>query len=360
MPFVLSTIAARTALGKAKLECQSRPGRISMNDDGWAALLPPLLQSAGLPHEGFSVEPLTGGVSSDIVRIVLADGRLACAKRALRKLKVATDWQAPLERNHYEIAWLRRAAAIVPGAAPKVLGEDPVRGIALLEYLPPADYSLWKADLLAGHADPQVAVRVADTIGRIHAATLRDAAVAAEFPTDHLIDALRYDPYLRFLAGRHADLSASILSTLERSFRSKLALVHGDVSPKNILVRTADGQPVLLDAECAWYGDPAFDAAFCLNHLLLKSIHLPDIAPELRQQARDFADTWLSHFPADLRAMLDDRAAALLPCLMLARVDGKSPVEYLSSDSRETVRRISIPMIAKPFTRLAQVIDSVH
>jgi hypothetical protein len=331
-----------------------------MNQDSWEAVLPPMLRAAGLPETGFMVEPLTGGVSSDIVKIVLADGRLACAKRALQKLKVATDWQAPLERNHYEVAWLRRASTIVPGAAPKVFAEDEARGIALLEYLPPGDYTLWKADLLAGNADTTVPAKVAGVLGRIHAATLNDPSAAAEFPTDSLIDALRYDPYLRFLAGRYPELSPQILAVLDRSFHSKLALVHGDVSPKNILVNRVDGHPVLLDAECAWYGDPAFDAAFCLNHLLLKSIHLPAISPELRRQAQAFAETWLGHFPDALRQVLDNRAAALLPCLMLARVDGKSPVEYLSATSRESVRHISIPMVRTPQKRLAEVIDSVH
>lgn len=331
-----------------------------MNQDSWEAVLPPMLRAAGLPDAGFAVEPLTGGVSSDIIKITLVDGRLACAKRALQKLKVATDWQAPLERNHYEVAWLRRASGIVPGAAPKVFAEDQARGIALLEYLPPGDYTLWKADLLAGQADPAVPAKVAGVLGRIHAATLNDPTAAAEFPTDSLIDALRYDPYLRFLAGRYPDLSAHILAVLDRSFHSKLALVHGDVSPKNILVSRLDDHPVLLDAECAWYGDPAFDAAFCLNHLLLKSIHLPALGPELRRQARGFAETWLGHFPEALRPELEDRVAALLPCLMLARVDGKSPVEYLSETSRETVRKISTPIIRMPQKRLAGVIDSVH
>ncbi len=331
-----------------------------MGEESWDAVLPPMLRAAGLPDRGFAVEPLTGGVSSDIVKVTLSDGRLACAKRALAKLKVASDWQAPLERNHYEVAWLRRASVIVPGAAPGVYAEDQARGIALLEFLPPADYRLWKSDLLAGHADPDVPVRVADALGRIHAATLNDASAAAEFPTDDLIDALRFDPYLRTLATRYPALSASILATLDRSWHTHLALVHGDVSPKNILVSVSDGHPVLLDAECAWYGDPAFDAAFCINHLVLKSIHLPALRAELLQQAQAFAATWLAHFPATLRPELNARAAALLPCLMLARIDGKSPVEYLSEAARKTVRRVSIPLIETPQNTLASVIDAVH
>jgi len=332
-----------------------------MGSDGWEALLPAMFASAGIAVTGpLRVAPLTGGVSSDIVRVTLPDGREFCAKRALAQLKVAATWEAPLERNHYEIAWLRRAGSIVPGAAPKVVAEDAAHGIALLEYLPPADYTLWKSDLLAGRANPEVPQRVAEALGRIHAATLNDVTAAAEFPTDHLIDALRFDPYLRHLAGRYPDLASHILATMDRSRSTHIALVHGDVSPKNILVSVHDGHPVLLDAECAWYGDPAFDAAFCLNHLVLKSIHLPALGPTLLDQAERFARTWLAHFPPDLQAGIEARVASLLACLMLARVDGKSPVEYLGEAGRDAVRARSIPLIRHSPERVSQVLAAVH
>ena len=331
-----------------------------MEPDSWEALLPPMLASAGITATGpLAIHPLTGGVSSDIVRVVLPDGRQFCAKRALSQLKVSAVWEAPLERNHYEVAWLRRANAIVPGAAPEVIAEDRAHGIALLEYLPPGDYTLWKADLLAGRADPQVPLRVADALGRIHAATLNDASAAAEFPTDHLIDALRFDPYLRTLAARYPELSPQILAVMESCRHTHLALVHGDVSPKNILVSVADGHPVLLDAECAWYGDPAFDAAFCLNHLVLKSIRMPRLAETLLGQADGFMQTWLGHFPAGLRASIEERVAMLLPCLMLARVDGKSPVEYLGEASRQAVRECAIPLIRTPRRQVGSVLDAI-
>ncbi len=331
-----------------------------MGDESWEALLPAMLAQAGTGAAGqIEIEPLSGGVSSDIVRIRLADGRQFCAKRALRKLKVQSDWQAPTERNHYEVAWLQRAGAIVKGAAPQVYAEDREHGIALLEFLPPEDFVLWKAELLAGRVTPGIAAAVAGALGRIHAATLFDEEVAREFPTDHLFDALRLDPYLRFTAGRHPALGERILAVLKTTAHTKMALVHGDVSPKNILVSRRTGQPVLLDAECAWYGDPAFDAAFCLNHLLLKSVHLPAMAPSLCAQARSFAAAWTAHFPPDLVAGLEARTAALLPCLMLARVDGKSPVEYLSPQSQQRVRELAIPLIERPAQEIAAAIDAV-
>jgi tRNA A-37 threonylcarbamoyl transferase component Bud32 len=326
----------------------------------WQALLPPLVGAAGLDTRGpLVVEPLTGGVSSDIVRVTLADGRRFCAKRALPKLKVASDWQAPLERNHFEAAWLRRAGAIVPGLAPAVIGEDSANGVVLLDYLPPEDFLLWKSELLAGRADPATPGRVGDALGRIHAATLGDAAMAAQFATDTLFDALRLDPYLRTLAARQPALAAPILACLEETRTTKLALVHGDVSPKNILVARADGHPVLLDAECAWYGDPAFDAAFCLNHLLLKAVHMRALSAVLPDQAMDLFTAWIGHLPLGLRADAERRTATLLSCLMLARVDGKSPVEYLDSDEQQRVRDIAMPLIVSPPATIEAVVEQV-
>lgn len=327
----------------------------------WEALLPPIFAAAGIdPGKTVTVEPLTGGVSSDIVRIRLDDGRQYCAKRALQKLKVATDWQAPLERNHYEVAWLRRANAIVPGAAPQVIGEDREHGIALLEYLPPEDYVLWKSELLAGRADPAVPVAVADALGSIHAASFLQVWPKAEFRTDVMFDALRLDPYLRYTAGRHPELSEQFLTVLKITAGTRVALVHGDVSPKNILVNRHDGHPVLLDAECAWCGDPAFDAAFCLNHLVLKSIHLPALGGTLINQAKSFATTWIAHFPIVHRVGIEQRVAALLPCLMLARVDGKSPVEYLDEGERQAVRDKAIPFIRNPASGIVHLLDSLR
>jgi tRNA A-37 threonylcarbamoyl transferase component Bud32 len=331
-----------------------------MEDGDWQAVLPPLLAEAGLAsRRPLVVEPLTGGVSSDIVRVTLAGGRQVCAKRALPRLKVASDWQAPLDRNHFEAAWLRRAGGIVPGIAPGVLAEDRARGIVLLDYLPPEDFRLWKAELLAGRAAPATPEKVGDALGRIHAATFGDAAVAAEFATDALFDALRLDPYLRTLAARQPALAAPILACLATTRTTRLALVHGDVSPKNILVARADGHPVLLDAECAWYGDPAFDAAFCLNHLLLKAVHVRSLAAVLPGQALALFGAWLRRLPAAAQAEAARRTAVLVPCLMLARVDGKSPVEYLDADEQQRVRAIAMPLIAAPVGRIEDVVARV-
>jgi aminoglycoside phosphotransferase (APT) family kinase protein len=319
-----------------------------MAEADWRTLLVPLLRKAGLDVSIRSIVPFTGGVSSDIVRVDLGDGSVVCAKRALPRLKVAGVWEAPLERNHYEIAWLKLAASIVPKVAPKVLGEDELNGIALLEFLAPQDYLVWKDELLAGRFEARIPDAVASALSRIHTATWKRECIAREFPTDRMFDALRLAPYLRTLAERTPDLADCITNVADEISATHVALVHGDVSPKNILISRQSAQPVLLDAECAWFGDPAFDAAFCMNHLFLKAIHVRAIRPQLVVAAGRFFATWLAGLPGDCRTDVEQRLARLLPCLLLARVDGKSPVEYLDENERAAVRAVSRPLIAEP------------
>jgi aminoglycoside phosphotransferase (APT) family kinase protein len=326
----------------------------------WPELVGSMLAQTPLASRSVvAINALTGGVSSDIVEIILDDGQRLCAKRALPKLKVASVWEAPVERNQYEVAWLRHVATISPASVPKVLVEDRDNRAVLMEFLPAEDYVLWKAELLAGRYDTGAPAAVAGVLAQVHAATWRDAAVEREFPTGALFDALRLDPYLRTLTLRWPALKAPLEATIAQTAATRLALVHGDVSPKNILLSRTDGHPVLLDAECAWFGDPAFDAAFCMNHLLLKALHLPLLRGELFEGAATFLDTWLAGLPAAERADSKRRTLWLLPCLLLARVDGKSPVEYLDDDNRARVRRVAPPLIEHPPDELAEIVSAM-
>jgi aminoglycoside phosphotransferase (APT) family kinase protein len=142
-----------------------------------------------------------------------------------------------------------------------------------------------------------------------------------------------------------------------RTATTKLALVHGDVSPKNIMLG-AEG-PIFLDAECAWYGDPAFDLAFCLNHLLLKCLWTPAAAAGFLACFDALAADYLAHVEWEPPAEIEARAAALLPGLFLARIDGKSPVEYVTAlAAKERVRRIASTFLSAPVDSLAAVRDA--
>jgi aminoglycoside phosphotransferase (APT) family kinase protein len=305
------------------------------------------LAAMGLP--GTEGDPLTGGVSSDIWRV----GDL-CVKRALPKLKVAADWRAPVARNLYEARWLRHAEAAVPGAVPALLGQDEATGTLAMRFLPPEDHPVWKERLHAGQAEPGFAAEVGRRLARIHAASARDPGCAAEFPTDAIFHAIRLEPYLLATARAHPDLAPRLETLVATTAATKRALVHGDVSPKNILCGPTG--PVFLDAECAWWGDPAFDLAFCLNHLLLKCLWTPAARDGFLACYDALAAAHVAGVDWEAPAALEARAAALLPGLFLARIDGKSPVEYITDDAdKDRVRRAARALLLAPSQRLSAI-----
>src|SRR5271166_751781 len=343
----------------AKLEKgASRDLRCVRHDPMGTVGLHQQLARLGLVQAGETakITPLTGGVSSDI-SLVEAGGRRFCVKRALPRLKVAALWEAPVERNAAEAAFMRAVARWLPRAIPRVLGEDAEAGLFAMDYFASERFPLWKPELLEGRVDQNFAAAVGRDLALIHSKSAGEPEMRTAFAHDETFEAIRIEPYLRATAQAHPALAARLDSLAETTLSTKRALVHGDVSPKNILVGP-DG-PVFLDAECAWFGDPAFDVAFCLNHLLLKGAR--EGADKTRYLAAfaALAHAYLSRADWEDRPGLEERAASLLPALFLARVDGKSPVEYLTRDSeREAVRRCAAPLIARPPTRLADVADA--
>jgi aminoglycoside phosphotransferase (APT) family kinase protein len=278
---------------------------------------------AALRDMGFGpplkMEALGGGVSCDVFLVDLADRRI-CVKRALPKLRVAADWHAPAERAEAEVAWIELVAGLDPRWVPKVLGEDKTRHLFAMEYLP---YPLWKTELADGRIDIAFAAEVGAALAHIHAVR----GVAKRFANGPQFHALRIEPYLLHTAEHHPGVAPRIRAIAQGVEESRIALMHGDVSPKNILC--GPDSPVFLDAECACWGDPAFDLAFCLNHLLLKSIWHPRDAAALHAS---FEALKTAYAPD---AALDRRAAALLAAFLLARIDGKSPVEYLTDEAKK-------------------------
>ena len=322
--------------------------------DGIDSQLAAQLRRAGLlsAEEPVIATSLTGGVSSQIWLVESRNGAF-CVKRALAKLKVVDEWTVPVSRNAFERDWYATMAERCPGIAPRVLGSGGDNWFAM-EYFPPATCTLWKTELLAERVNVGFAGMVGASLAAAHAATAGDAALKEHFGTDSLFVQLRLDPYLRQAGRVHPDLAARLERLCDRSLAKKLALVHGDVSPKNILA-TPRGA-VFLDAECAWYGDPAFDVAFCLNHLLLKCVAVPAVARSLTAAFDALADAYLAGVDWEPSAQLEARAATLLPALMLARVDGKSPVEYIKADEdRDRVRKVAREAILSPQALLSEI-----
>lgn len=298
----------------------------------------PSLQVAGLIDGDARVTPLTGGVSSDIVLVESSEGKIV-VKAALEKLRVKDDWFADVSRNRVEQSFFEYAAPIIPESVPRILGGGD--GWFAMEYL--GDMPNWKTKLLAGDADIATAQLAGEVLGRLHAASWLDDTARQRFDTLPNFHALRIEPYLLTTAERMPEVGDILRAEAARLAETKLALVHGDYSPKNLLV--APQRLIVLDAECAWFGDPAFDTAFLLTHLHLKAL--------LHPHAITLIPAFWSAYVAACSQDLEERTVKLLLCLLLARVHGKSPVEYLSEEQRAFVTRFVLAHLPQPPSTLA-------
>lgn len=306
------------------------------------ALIPRFQASGWLDATGAArVTPLTGGVSSDIVLVETAHRRLV-VKSALAKLKVRDDWFADVSRNRVEQDYFQYAARIVPDSVPRILDGDPAEGWFAMEYLGD-DLENWKTALLAGRIDPAVARRAGEVLGRLHAASRDDPAARDRFDTLTNFHALRIEPYLLTTAGRVPEAAAFLRAEAARLAATRLALVHGDFSPKNLLA--GRDRLVILDAECGWFGDPAFDTAFLLAHLHLKALLHPGAAA--------LVPAFWTAYAAAAGKELESGTIRLLLCLLLARVHGKSPAEYLDGRQRDFVSDFVLTNLPRPPASLA-------
>lgn len=290
------------------------------------------LRAAGLAGEGDPVlVPLTGGVSCDVWKVDTPAGPIV-VKRPLAQLRVAAEWHAPVERGTSEVRWLKRARSVDPAIAPEVLAELPGHAFAM-RFLPGCP--VWKDELMAGRIDSGFAARVGEGIAAVHAATAKSESDRALFPNDEMFAALRIDPFLLHVAQQDAELSPALNMLAADLASRKMALVHGDVSPKNILV--SSNGPVFLDAECAVYGDPAFDLAFCAAHLLLKAVWSGDA--RLNEAAAALVAAYRRGIHWEDAEELLLRAGKLIAALLVARVEGKSPAPYLTDPRHKRIVR---------------------
>lgn len=278
-------------------------------------------------------EPLSGGVSCDIWRADLPEGPV-CAKKALAKLKVAGEWFAPTSRIDFEAAYYRFARAAESGATPEILGHDPSRGVLVTEYLPSSEYTVWKEELQNGVVRTDLVRQLALTLRRLHDRSFSDPQVHAAFNQPDLIHALRLSPYFLASIPANPELERELTELVKLFEGNRHWLIHGDFSPKNILF--GPEHPVILDAECANTGDAAFDLAFCSAHLCLKAAWKPQHASKYKTAFDTF---YAAYFAAGTDGDLDTRAARYLSGFLLARMDGKSPVEYITAPAEKAVIR---------------------
>jgi len=280
-----------------------------------------------------AVEPLSGGVSADVFMVSFGDRRLV-VKLALPRLRVAREWRSSPARVLVEADALRCAGAIRPANVPQVLDVDE-QNLVLAMTAAPEGMTTWKSQLLEGSVDPGVAEALGDALAEWHSQTGADGAVLRRFAERNHFFELRISPFFLRVAEVHRDLAEIVNGVVERMTERALCLVHGDFSPKNFLVDT--GPFWVLDWETAHTGDPTFDLAFLVSHLACKAIHRPSDAARYQLCAERFVSTYRdrSTLPVTPKELV-----AQAGCLVLARVDGKSPVDYFDGAQREAARAL--------------------
>jgi hypothetical protein len=304
-----------------------------------------------------AVEVLEGGVSNRTVLVTFADGRAWVLKQALEKLRVSVDWYSSPARIHREALGLRWLRALAPdGTIPGFIFEDDEQHILAMEAIP-QPHANWKRLLLAGAYQPDHVRQFAYLLATIHReAWLRRAELAPIFEEYDFFETLRIEPYYLYVADRVAEAADFLRALVDETRAARLTLVHGDYSPKNILVHQ-DGL-ILLDHEVIHWGDPAFDVGFSLTHLLSKAHHLVHLRPQLRQGALAYWGLYretlgaVAWFDA-----LEARAVRQTLTCLLARVVGRSPLEYLSSGERERQYSAALALIQAP---PAHMDDLIH
>jgi 5-methylthioribose kinase len=306
------------------------------------------LASAGVVPKGIdlTVEVLGGGVSNGVFRIEW-DNDSVVVKQPLPNLAVEADWPADIDRVHNEAEAARVYRTVVEKkeipdiTVPKVRFEDHDNHIIIIDAASSAAHT-WKSALLDGDVDDEIGKQLGVFLGTTHAHTATDDHIRDVFGNDAPFEQLRIEPYHKTVAERHPDVAPRIEIEIERLRKTKKTLVHGDFSPKNVLLDdTAGGSDLwLIDFEVAHWGDPTFDVAFLLNHLFIKAVYNAHRLEAYIETAERF---WHAYEGVtDYPSSFERDVICELGVLMLARMDGKSPVEYVErATTKDQIRSLA-------------------
>lgn len=284
--------------------------------------------------DGLVVEELSGGVSNVVLGVKNREADLVL-KQALAELKVATKWVADQKRAIVEARAVQLFHSISPTNVPALLDYDPEKFTLVIERAPRTS-RVWKTELLAGRINPAIGSSLGEILATWHRFGATSQDVAAQFAEDSLFDQLRIDPFYREISKKNPELSERLDSLIAELKDRKETIVHGDFSPKNFLV-DQDRDVYILDFEVAHYGNPVFDQAFVLAHLLCKFFRTQVTAEQsgLRETAKRFLESYHVTMQRSLDASLPLHVAAIA----LARVEGKSRVDYLDEMAQEALKR---------------------
>lgn len=316
-------------------------GRINIEDP--AALLLYLSRQALIETgESPTLRILAGGVSNRTVLVQRQNGQAWVLKQALTRLRVEVDWFSAPERIHREAAGLRWLGEIVPGYVPQFVFADDRQHILGMSAIP-QPHQNWKAALLNGRASIEQARAFGRLLASIHSAADRFPGLRDEFADRRFFEELRLEPYYSYTASQVPEARGFLEPLIEETRASRLALVHGDYSPKNVLI--ADGKLILLDFEVIHFGDPAFDIGFSCAHFLAKAYFLPHARDAFLQMALRYWRAYCQSLTPRMRGPVEERAPRHALACFLARMAGRSPLEYLDQGQRSYLKGIALDLM---------------
>jgi aminoglycoside phosphotransferase (APT) family kinase protein len=314
-----------------------------------ASQLKAYLHAHGIPSgRGVRLSVLGGGVSSRTVLVERPGAVPWVFKQTLSSLRVPGEWRSSPERAWREADGARALAALLPpGAVPRITFEDRPRHIFAMTAVAAAAAN-WKALLLNGVVDHDHFRMCGELLGAVHRESARRrAALQLQFADLSFFESLRLEPYYEYTARIVGDAAAFLTALAVDARAHKLSLVHGDFSPKNILI---DGkQMVLLDHEVIHFGDPAFDIGFLLAHFLSKAHHVAPHRGELLNGLLVFYSSYSDAIRScDWASVVEPRAVRHALGCLLARAAGRSKLEYLSEAGRSRQIQAGLRLVQKP------------
>lgn len=301
-------------------------------------------------------ERLDGGVSNRTVWVKREHDSDWILKQALEKLRVQVDWFSAPERIHREAAGLRWLERIIPEHTCDFIFEDEQHHILAMSVVP-QPHDNWKTSLLNGSLQIEHATLFGQLLARIHNAIEDHPRIADEFADRGFFEELRLEPYYTYTATQVPDAKEHLLTLVEETRQRQLALVHGDYSPKNVLVHK--NSLIILDFEVIHFGDPAFDIGFSLTHFLSKAHYLEQYRDTFIQMAHTYWQAYHKMISEDLLSQHGQRFAVhhTLACL-LARVAGRSPLEYLDAQYRQRQQLIVVELMNQDIQTIPELIDA--
>jgi len=309
------------------------------------------------PDEHPRIDILRGGVSNRTVWVGRKSGEQWVLKQALAKLRVPVDWFSSPERIHREALGLEWLARLAPhGTITPLEFEDREHHLLAMQAVP-QPHANWKKLLLGGEISLDYVRQFATLLATIHRqAYERRAEVGPVFGDWSFFESLRLEPYYGYSAQQAPAAAAYLESLIEETRACRITLVHGDYSPKNVLVH--EGRLVLLDHEVIHFGDPAFDLGFSLTHFLSKAHHMPPLTRQFATAAREYWRSYANELDAPAWAAdLEPRAVRHTLACLLARVVGRSPLEYLSPAARVRQRDAVLRIIPAAPATVADLIS---